>query len=109
MPSAPTTHVDPSLDNATLSPNCALAVAFDAFTYACCAHVAPTRVKMYAAPASRALLSASLPPMPVAALASLNAPTASVDPSPDKRRATPNRSPAPVLEAFTYACGVHVM
>jgi hypothetical protein len=45
--------------------------------------------------------------MPTAALSSSRALTASVEPSPDSATAMPNVSPAPVFDAFTYACWLH--
>jgi hypothetical protein len=49
------------------------------------------------------------PSIPVAALSSRSAPTARVEPSLDSATSTPNESPAPVLDALTYASWLHVV
>lgn len=54
----------------------------------------------YTAPALVLLSSTGLPPMPFDPPSSVDAPTASVCPSPDSATRPPNRSPLPVLGAF---------
>jgi hypothetical protein len=55
----------------------------------------------YTAPLVFAELSLWSPPVPVAALFSPQAPTASVAPSPESATELPNWSNSPVFEAFT--------
>ena len=67
----------------------------------------PDRVKTSTAPALRAEVSAWLPLMPVAALVSKGAPTASVVPSDESATPNPNLSPPRVFDALMYACWAH--
>src|SRR5262249_17916493 len=106
---APTASVRPSDESASVVPKPSEMPVFDAFTYACCAHVVPERVNTYAAPESGAALLDGSPPTPVAFESSVGAPTTSVDPSPASVTAKPNSSAACVLEALTYACCDHVV
>ena len=67
------------------------------------------RVKKYTAPASWADSSSCLPLMPVAALSSLGALTATVLPSPLIAMRTPNQSSLPGFEALRNTCWVQVV
>src|SRR5439155_25122883 len=104
---APTAIVLPSLLSATELPNSSNFSLCEPLTYACWAQVVPVRVKKYTAPASSAESSSCFPLMPLAALSSLGAPTASVLPSPLHARATPNQSSLPVFDALINACCDH--
>jgi hypothetical protein len=96
---APTASVSPN--SATEEPKLSFAPVFEALTYACWVHVVPLRTNTYTAPEPTALLSAWLPLTPVAVLASLDAPTASV--SPDSATEMLKLSPIPVFDALPYA------
>jgi hypothetical protein len=73
---------------------------FDDLRYARWAHTPFTRLNTYTAPAAGAESSSCAPAIPVAALASPGAPTATVSPLGDSARLAPNRSPAPVFDAL---------
>ena len=80
------------------SPNSSDGSVLEALMYASWLQAEPLRVNRYAAPAWDALLSASAPLMPVAALSSRRAPTRTMSPHAAMRR--PKTSPFSVLEAF---------
>ena len=96
--------IEPSTDFATLQPSSSLAPVLDALTYACWLHVVPPRMNTSTAPDNEAALLAWLPPMPVAALSSMGAPTARVEPSADNSMVTPNSSIQATSHSQELAC-----
>ena len=78
-----------SPDSATQVPNMSSASVLDALMYACCDHIPPLRVNTYTAPDAERVLSAWLPPIPVAFPSSIMAPTATVLPSADSATLVP--------------------
>ena len=74
----------------------------NAFRYACCVHAVPLRTNTYAAPLLLLVLSLWFPFTLFALLSSWNAPTTTV--SPEIATEWPKLSPAPVFDAFRYAC-----
>src|SRR5262245_9489857 len=104
---APTRSADPFCVNATCHPKSCVWL-LDALMYACGVQGVPLWTNTSAAPAMPTELSSPGGSIPVAALDSHGAPTATVAPSPASAMLAPNRSCAPALDAMSRACCVQV-